>query len=68
MGGRRAVLISREESGHANFIQVTPLLQVADLDRAVTSTQIVGFETCFRANDFAHEMQTAVLPLASVRF
>jgi catechol 2,3-dioxygenase-like lactoylglutathione lyase family enzyme len=39
----------------SNFIQVTPFMHVDDLDRAVTFfTDILGFETLFRAVDYAY--------------
>jgi catechol 2,3-dioxygenase-like lactoylglutathione lyase family enzyme len=39
----------------SNFIQVTPFMHVDDLDRAVTFfTDILGFETLFRAADYAY--------------
>jgi catechol 2,3-dioxygenase-like lactoylglutathione lyase family enzyme len=38
-----------------NFIQVTPFMQVDDLQRAVSFfTDILGFETLFRANNYAY--------------
>ena len=39
----------------SNFIQVTPFMNVDDLDQAVTFfTDILGFETGFRATDYAY--------------
>jgi catechol 2,3-dioxygenase-like lactoylglutathione lyase family enzyme len=39
----------------SNFIQVTPFMIVDDLDRALTFfTNILGFETRFRAADYAY--------------
>ena len=39
----------------SNFIQVTPFIHVEDLERAVSFfTDILGFETLFRANNYAY--------------
>ncbi len=39
----------------SNFIQVTPIMHVDDLDRAVKFfTEILGFETQFRASKYAY--------------
>ena len=39
----------------SNFIQITPFMHVDNLDRAVTFfTSILGFETRFRATDYAY--------------
>lgn len=39
----------------SNFIQVTPFMHVDSLDRAVSFfTDILGFETRFRATDYAY--------------
>jgi catechol 2,3-dioxygenase-like lactoylglutathione lyase family enzyme len=39
----------------SNFIQVTPFMNVEDLDRAVAFfTDILGFETRFRAANYAY--------------
>ncbi len=39
----------------SNFIQVTPFMQVDDLERAVAFfTGILGFETRFRATNYAY--------------
>jgi catechol 2,3-dioxygenase-like lactoylglutathione lyase family enzyme len=45
----------------SNFIQVTPFMHVDDLDRAVTFfTDILGFETLFRAVDYAYVQRETV--------
>jgi catechol 2,3-dioxygenase-like lactoylglutathione lyase family enzyme len=39
----------------SNFIQVTPVMNVDDLDRTITFfTDILGFETRFRASGYAY--------------
>jgi len=39
----------------SNFIQVTPFMHVDNLERAVSFfTEILGFETRFRANNYAY--------------
>ena len=39
----------------SNFIQVTPFMHVDNLERAVAFfTEILGFETRFRANNYAY--------------
>ena len=39
----------------SNFIQVTPFMHVEDIERALAFfTGILGFETCFRAANYAY--------------
>jgi catechol 2,3-dioxygenase-like lactoylglutathione lyase family enzyme len=49
------MVVSREDGIMSNFIQITPFMQVEDLERALTFfTEILGFETLFRVDNYAY--------------
>jgi catechol 2,3-dioxygenase-like lactoylglutathione lyase family enzyme len=53
--------VARKGGPLSNFIQITPFMHVNDLERAITFfTETLGFETLFRAVDYAYAQRETV--------